>query len=166
MAPPRLHGRVRIGLPELHGRICMVWPKLHGRFRMVWPKLHGRFCMVWPKFGNLYWDSICSHQICTVGVFWHTLSIMQDKHWKNLFEIECIFSIMMPLSCHFSTIPKPYELGTWNFWENYHHTLYVMCPVSHVRCHMSLVTCHVSYFFYIVVKLACWRSFINKVYPV
>ena len=79
-APPKLHGRVRIGLPELHGRICMVWPKLHGRFRMVW-----------PKFGILYWDSICSHQICTVGVFWHTLSIMQEKHWKNLFEIECVF---------------------------------------------------------------------------
>ena len=88
MAPPKLHGRVRIGLPELHGRIRMVWPKLHGRFRMVWPKLHGRFRMVWPKFGILYWDSICSHQICTVGVFWHTLSIMQEKHWKNLFEIE------------------------------------------------------------------------------
>ena len=89
MAPPKLHGRVRIGLPELHGRIRMVWPKLHGRFRMVWPKLHGRFRMVWPKFGILYWDSIFSHQICTVGVFWHTLSIMQEKHWKNLFEIEC-----------------------------------------------------------------------------
>ena len=78
MVPPKLHGRVRIGLPELHGRIRMVWPKLHGRFRMVW-----------PKFGILYWDSICSHQICTVGVFWHTLSIMQEKHWKNLFQIEC-----------------------------------------------------------------------------
>ena len=91
MAPPKLHGRVRIGLPELHGRIRMVWPKLHGRFRMVWPKLHGRFHMVWPKFWTLYWDSICSHQNCTVGVFWHTLSIMQEKHWKNLFEIEWLY---------------------------------------------------------------------------
>ena len=89
MAPPKLHGGVRIGLPELHGRIRMVWPKLHGRFRMVWPKLHGRFLMVWPKFGILYWDSIFSHQICTVGVFWHTLSILQEKQWKNLFQIEC-----------------------------------------------------------------------------
>ena len=88
MAPPKLHKGVRIGLPELHGRIRMVWPKLHGRFRMVWPKLHGRFHMVRLKFGILYWDSICSHQICTVGVFWHTLSIMQEKHWKDLFEIE------------------------------------------------------------------------------
>jgi hypothetical protein len=88
MAPPKLHGRI-IGLPELHGRIRMVWPKLRGRFRMVWPKLHGRFRKVWLKYGILYWDSICSHQICTVGVLWHTLSIMQEKHWKNLFEIEC-----------------------------------------------------------------------------
>ena len=101
MAPPKLHGRVRNGLPELHGRIRMVWPKLHGRFCMVWPKLHGRFRMVWTKFGILYWDSICSHQICTVGVFWHTLSIMQETHWKNLLEIECF------IWCQFQTYWKP-----------------------------------------------------------
>ena len=67
---------------------------------MVWPKLHGRFRMVWPKFGILYWDSICSHQNCTVGVFWHTLSIMQENHWKHLFEIEWMWhSIFLVYFC-------------------------------------------------------------------
>ena len=51
-------------------------------------------------------------------------------------------------------------------WENYHHTLCVMCPVSYVKCYMSLVTCHSSGFcFYKVLKLVSWGSVINGVYP-
>ena len=34
MAPPKLHGRVHIGLPELHGRIRIGLPELHRRFHI------------------------------------------------------------------------------------------------------------------------------------
>ena len=52
------------------------------------------------------------------------------------------------------------------FWENYHHTLFVMCPVSHVRWHMLLVTCHISDFFYTGGQLVFWGSVISVVYSV
>ena len=45
------------------------------------------------------------------------------------------------------------------FWQHYHHTLCVMCPVSHVND-----TCH--FFFTKGGKLVCWGSVINGVYPV
>ena len=55
MAPPKLHGRVRIGLPELHGRIGIGLPELHGQIRIGLPELHGRFCIDPPKwFLKLY----------------------------------------------------------------------------------------------------------------
>ena len=38
MAPPKLHGQVRIGLPELHGRNRIGLPELHRRFRIDPPK--------------------------------------------------------------------------------------------------------------------------------
>ena len=43
------------------------------------------------------------------------------------------------------------------FWENYYHTLCVMCPVSHVRWHKSLVTCHMSHFFFTNGKVSLLR---------
>ena len=44
MAPPKLHGRVRIGLPELHGRIRIGLPELHRRFRIDPPQV---FHSIW-----------------------------------------------------------------------------------------------------------------------
>ena len=44
MAPPKLHGRVRIGLPELHGRIRIDLPELHRRFRIDPPQV---FHSIW-----------------------------------------------------------------------------------------------------------------------
>ena len=149
LAPPKLHGRVRIGLPELHGRICMVWPKLYGQFHMVWPKLHRRFRIVWPKLGILYWDSICSHQICTVGFFWDTLSIMQEKHWKkpigdrmlNLYQPEkypyCDISIRQT-SIHIVTSLSVRQLFWW--WHLYQPDIYPYCDISISQTSIYIVT--------------------------
>ena len=56
-----------------------------------------------------------------------------------------LLSILIPLKCQFSTIPKPQKLARdLNFLKSYHQTLCVMCPVSHLRCHMSIFKCHLS----------------------
>ena len=102
-----------------------VWSDLNFTDGSVWSDLncmHGRFRMVWPKFGILYWDSISSHQIYTFGVFWHTLSIMQEMHWKNLFEIEWsswlpaaelhCFSTLAGHHCFRAPTPEPGWLGS------------------------------------------------------
>ena len=42
------------------------------------------------------------------------------------------------------------------FRHNVHHTLCVMCLVSHVRCHMSLIMSHLSQFFIYFLFTNCW----------
>ena len=86
MAPPKLHGRVDIGLPELHGRIRIGLPELHRQFRIDPPKWFIRFRIVPPQVSQSIW----SHKICTVGDFFGTMAIMQEKQQKTVFEIEWI----------------------------------------------------------------------------
>ena len=50
------------------------------------------------------------------------------------------FTYKLPLRCPRG---QPEDL---TFCHNVYHTLFVMCPVLHVRCHMSGVTCHLSHF--------------------
>ena len=99
MAPPKLHGWVRIGLPELHRWIRIGLPELHRRFRIDPPKWFIRFHINTPKW--FIWfhivspqvsHSIWSHQISTVGDFFGTIAIMQEKQQKTVFEIECAFT--------------------------------------------------------------------------
>ena len=79
MAPPKLHGRVRIGLPELHGWIRIGLPELHGRFRIDPPKWFIWFRIVPPQVFHSLW----SHLISTVGDFFGTMAIMQEKQQKK-----------------------------------------------------------------------------------
>ena len=72
MAPPKLHGWVRIGLPELHERIRIGLPDLHRRFRIDPPKWFIRFRIVPPQVSHSIW----SHYIATVGNFFGTMAIM------------------------------------------------------------------------------------------
>ena len=87
MAPPKLHGRVRIGLPELHRRIRIGLPELHRRFRIGPPKWFIRFRIVPPQVSNSIW----SHYISTVGDFFGTMAILEEKQQKIVIEIECVF---------------------------------------------------------------------------
>ena len=84
MAPPKLHGRVRIGLPELHGRIRIGLPELHRQFRIYPPKWFILFRIVPPQVSYSIW----SHKIFTVRDFFGTMVIMQEKQQKTVFEIE------------------------------------------------------------------------------
>ena len=84
MALPKLHGRVHIGLPELHGRIHIGLPELHRRFSIDPPKWSIRFRIVPPQVSHSIW----SHYISTVGDFFDTMAIMQEKQQKTVFEIE------------------------------------------------------------------------------
>ena len=68
MASPKLHGRVRIGLPELHRRFGIDPSKWFIQFRIFPPQ--------------------DSHFISTVGEFFGTMAIMQEKQQKTVFEIE------------------------------------------------------------------------------
>ena len=59
-----------------------------------------------------------------------------------------IYSSIHPSSKYLlnTLIPKPEELGSWNF-ETMFIPLYVSCVTCHmsrVMCHVSCVTCHVS----------------------
>ena len=80
MAPPKLHGRVCIGLPELHGRIRIGLPKLHTIFRIDPSKWFLRFLIVPPKVSHSIWSNLISK----VG----TMDIIQEKQPKSVFEIE------------------------------------------------------------------------------
>ena len=105
MSPPKLHGLVHIGLLELHGRIRIDLPELHGWIHISLPELHRRFRIDPPKWFIRFRivppqvsHSIWSHQISTVGDFFGTMSIMQEKQQKIVFEIECaIFARLVKL---------------------------------------------------------------------
>ena len=58
---------------------------------------------------------------------------------RKIFSIINTDTSQMSLFNHTKTI----WARNMQFWENYQHTLCVMCPVPHVRCHMS----HVTFFF-------------------
>ena len=51
-----------------------------------------------------------------------------------------------PLWCHMPLFNHSQSVRARDlqFSHDIHHTLCVICLVSHVRCHMLLVTCHVS----------------------
>ena len=67
--------------------------------------------------------------------FYHLCAISSPSTSK-------ILSIINTDNSHMSLFnhSKTVRAKDLNFWENYHHTLCVMCPMSNVRCHMSLVT--------------------------
>ena len=73
-----------------------------------------------------------------------------------------------------TVIPKPLELGCWNFERmfTFLHLSHVTCHMSRFTCHMSRVTCHMSgvtwnsFFLDKVVKLVVVGSVINGAFPV
>ena len=67
-----MHRRFRIGLPKIHRRFRIGPPKIKRRFRIGPPQ-------VTPDL--LLPDS-------TVGKFWGTMAIMEEKQQNFLFEIE------------------------------------------------------------------------------
>ena len=98
--------------------------------------------------------------------FFCTLSPLVGQVFPKSIEKYCLLSIPIPLKCHFSIIPKPHELGTWNFEKiiTIHYVSCVLCHMSDDTCHLSHVTCHI--FLYKGGKLFCWGSAINEGYPV
>ena len=83
MVSPKLDIWFRMDTSKLGIRFRMVSPKLDIWFRMDTSKLGIRFHMA-PSYVS---DSICSHQVCSIGVFVPLLECKKSN--KTLFQIEC-----------------------------------------------------------------------------